>query len=142
MIDSAVAVFPEKESLGPRDWGEETLVAVIPNTLTLKILKIDKGNKGGLQFHRLKQEAGLLLSGKLLIRYENASGELKERTISEGQAFVFPKGAIHQEQAIEDCVIIEASSPHLNDRVRVEKSFGGIDEEGLPTTEESEIVHL
>ena len=142
MIGSAVAVFPEKESLGPRDWGEETLVAAIPNTLTLKILKINKGSKGGLQYHRLKQEAGLLLSGKLLIRYENENGELLERTIVEGEAFVFPKGAIHQEQAIENCVIIEASSPHLNDRVRVEKSFGDSDEKGLPTTEENEIVHL
>ena len=84
----------------------------------------------------------MLLSGKLLIRYENENGELLERTLVEGEAFVFPKGAIHQEQAIEDCVIIEASSPHLNDRVRVEKSFGDSDEKGLPTTEENEIVHL
>jgi len=142
MIGKSVAQFPKRETVGPRDWGEEILAAVIPGVLTLKLLKITKGNGGGLQYHRLKQEAGLLLSGKLLVRYENLLGEIEEHIVEEGESFVFPKESIHQEVALEDCVIVEASSPHLNDRVRVEQYFGGAAETGLPTTDEHEIVHL
>ena len=47
----------------------------------------------------------------------------------------------HQEIALEKCIIIEASSPHLNDRVRVEKFFG-MNEKGLPTTQLNEIIKL
>ena len=114
MIGKSVAQFPKRETVGPRDWGEEILAAVIPGVLTLKLLKITKGNGGGLQYHRLKQEAGLLLSGKLLVRYENLLGEIEEHIVEEGESFVFPKESIHQEVALEDCVIVEASSPHLN----------------------------
>ena len=37
--------------------------------------------------------------------------------------FHFPPGSIHQ-RAITNCEMIEASTPHFNDRVRVEKKFG------------------
>ena len=47
---------------------------------------------------------------------------------------------IHQEEALTDCEIIEISAPHFNDRVRVEKKYGIKCEEGLPTTNYSEII--
>ena len=51
----------------------------------------------------------------------------------------FPPGLVHQEEALEDCFIIEASTPHFNDRVRMEESYGLGLPSGLPTTEESQI---
>ena len=44
-------IFPKKKDLGFREWGSETLVALIPNKISLKVLHIKKGMKGGLQFH-------------------------------------------------------------------------------------------
>ena len=46
---------------------------------------------------------------------------------------------MHQEEALTDCIIIEASTPHFNDRVRSEKDYGLIDGRGLPTTLPDEI---
>lgn len=142
MIGSNVAQFPAQKHVGDRDWGEEIMAAVIPQVLTLKILNIKKGHQGGLQYHRLKQEAGVLISGKLLIRFENEHGELEERVVNNGESFFFPKGSVHQEVALEDCKIIEASTPYLNDRVRVEADFGFDSSGGLPTTSLDEIKHL
>ena len=44
--------FPKRKKVGNRDWGQEILCALIPKKLSLKILKIKKGKKGGLQYHR------------------------------------------------------------------------------------------
>tara|TARA_Y100001958_G_C20968212_1_gene364284 strand:+ start:277 stop:699 length:423 start_codon:yes stop_codon:yes gene_type:complete len=134
-------IFPKTKSLGKRLWGKEELLVLIPGVLTLKKLTINKNSKGGLQFHRLKNECGILLSGKLKIIYFNKK-KLTSKILNPGQCFHFSPGTIHQEIALKKCVIIEASSPHLNDRVRVESLFGLKDLTGLPTTKKKEILKL
>jgi len=124
-------IFPSPKNMGKREWGYETLLALIPKKISLKILKIKKGKKGGLQYHRKKNECGYVLSGKLLIRYVNEKGILINKICKAGDAFHFAPGLIHQEEALTNCSIIEASTPHFNDRVRVEakyglKSYGGL----------------
>lgn len=127
-------LFPKPLNVGKRNWGIERLLLVIPSVLSLKILQIKKGKKGGLQYHRLKNECGYILSGKLLVRYDNGKGVLKEKMLSKGKCFHFPPGAVHQEEAITDVEILEASTPHFNDRVRVENFYNLNMEAGLPTT--------
>ena len=46
---------------------------------------------------------------------------------------------MHQEEAIADCLIIEDTTPHCNDRVRVEKEYGLNSEKGLKSTTIDEI---
>ena len=135
-----IALFPKKIKVGKLKWGEEILCALIPKKISLKILKIKKGKKGGLQYHRKKSECGILISGKLLIRYEGNSGKLKKKIINKGETFYFPPGSVHQEEALTNCEIIEASTPHFNDRVRVEKKFGFENISGLKTTKAKDII--
>ena len=136
------AQFPKKTSIGERNWGNETLLASSPGNFTLKKLFIKAGSKGGLQYHRMKEEAGYIVSGQLLVRYDDGTGVLSEKILGSGECFLFPKFSVHQEEALEDTVIIEASTPYLNDRVRVEKKYGLEETEGLPTTSESEIIKI
>ena len=133
-------IFSTPESAGPRPWGEETIACIVPGVMSLKHLFIKKGSKGGLQYHRLKNECGILMEGKMIVRYDAGDGKIKERTLQKGDAFHFPPGSVHQEEALEDCVVIEASTPHFNDRVRVEEFYGMGEPEGLPTTQLDEIV--
>lgn len=133
-------VFPKIKSAGKRPWGKEEILAIIPKKISLKLLKIKKGSKGGLQYHRKKNECGYILKGKLIIRYDNGNGKLIEKIIGPGTSFHFPPGAVHQEEAITNCEIIEASTPHFNDRVRVEKKYGIDDISGLRTTNYKEII--
>jgi hypothetical protein len=52
----------------------------------------------------------------------------------------FSPGLVHQTEAITDVVYIEASTPHFNDRVRVESDYGLQLEEGLPSTSLEEVI--
>ena len=103
------------------------------------MLILKKGKKGGLQFHRKKNECGYILSGKLLVRFDNGDGKLRKKILKSGQSFHFPPSLVHQEEALTDCKIIEASTPHFNDRVRVEKKYGIYSYSGLPTTRLNQI---
>lgn len=132
------ARFPRAESVGERDWGEEILLVLSSGKFSMKKLVTKAGKKGGLQYHRQKDEASYVISGQMVLRYEK-NGFLVEKKVGPGDWFHFPAGCIHQEEALTDVVRIEVSTPHFNDRVRVENLFGIEDQEGLPTTSEAEI---
>jgi mannose-6-phosphate isomerase len=132
--------FPKKKFLGKRLWGKEIILSIIPKVLSLKLLVLKKNKKGGLQYHHKKNECGYVLSGKLLIRYDKGNGKLSKKILKTGDVFHFPPGAVHQEEAITECKIIEASTPHFNDRVRVEKFYKLSSEKGLPTTLRKNVI--
>ena len=86
----------KKKNLGHRDWGKEILLGLVSKKFSLKKLLIKAGSKGGLQYHRKKDECGFLLSGKLLVRYDNGEGKLIEKTLIAGDCFHFPPYFVHQ----------------------------------------------
>lgn len=133
-------LFPQPESVGERDWGTEDLLFLSPGRFMLKKLFMKAGAKGGLQYHQLKDEGGYLVSGEMIIRYDDGQGGLSERLIKAGESFYFPPGVVHQEEAISDCLIIEASSPHFNDRVRCEEDYGLQVSGGLASTTINDII--
>lgn len=132
--------FFTPEDVGPRDWGREILVAHSKYKYIGKVLFMKAGTKGGLQMHRVKDETGYLFSGELLVRFDNGKGYLREYTMIAGESIHIPPGAVHQEEAITDCVIFETSNPVFNDRVRMEEVYGlETPEGGLPSTKVTEI---
>jgi mannose-6-phosphate isomerase-like protein (cupin superfamily) len=131
--------FFTPKDVGPRDWGREILVAHSKGKYTGKILKMNAGTKGGFQKHRVKDETGHLVSGELLVRFDNGDGKISEHVMKAGESVYIPAGAVHQEEAITDCVIFETSTPVFDDRIRMEESYGLKIEGGLPTTENPRI---
>jgi mannose-6-phosphate isomerase-like protein (cupin superfamily) len=132
--------FPKITNIGKRNWGKEDLLVLIPKKISLKLLEIKKGKKGGLQYHHKKEECGFIISGKLLVRYDNGNGKLLKKILKRGQSFHFPPGAVHQEEALTNVRIIEASTPYFNDRVRVEKKYNLQPEKGLPSTKKKDVI--
>jgi mannose-6-phosphate isomerase len=116
-----------------RDWGCELIVAETPSYLG-KVLTMNKGTAGGLQYHVEKMETFFLYKGRAIVRSDNGHGQLNVTMMLPGQSFHIPPGAVHQVEAIEDCVFFETSTPHHNDRVRCEKQYGMPEGGGLPTT--------
>ena len=100
----------------------------------MKRLVIKAGHKGGMQYHRKRSEIGFIIYGQLKVRI-GLNGKIQEKVLNPGDHFVFSPGLVHQEEAITDTIIIEASTPWLNDRVRVEKEFNISDESGRHTTQ-------
>jgi mannose-6-phosphate isomerase-like protein (cupin superfamily) len=134
-----IEVFPIATDLGPRTWGTETLLALVPGKYSVKRIEIAAGEKGGLQYHHLKDEVGVMIEGKMLIRIDDGTGNLIEREVGPGAVFRFTPKLAHQTEAITDVVYIEASTPHFNDRVRVDELFGEFDTGGLPSTTIDEV---
>ena len=87
MIDDVV--FPKPEDLGPRPWGVETLLALAPGKFSFKKLEMKAGTKGGLQFHQLKDEIAILLSGRMIVRFDSGSGHLVKELSNLENAFTF-----------------------------------------------------
>ena len=75
----------------------------------------------------------------MLVRYDKGDGRLTKRILQKGDWFHFPPKTIHQEEALTDLEIIEASTPHFNDRVRVEEKYGLTFSGGLNSTTEDEV---
>ena len=142
MTEKKLVEFNKPKSMGPRDWGEEILISLSPGNYSLKKLFIKAGKKGGLQYHHFKDESAYVVYGEMIIRHDDGNGKLIETIVSEGDSFRFPPSAVHQEEAITDCLIIEASTPHCNDRVRVEKDYGMEEVKGLNSTKKEDVTFI
>jgi mannose-6-phosphate isomerase-like protein (cupin superfamily) len=115
-----------------REWGAEVIVAHTEHYLG-KVLLMNAGTKGGLQYHVEKEETFFLFSGHAIVR-TGVEGQILEKAMFPGESMHVPPGAVHQVEAVTACVFFEASTPHFDDRVRVEEDFGLAAGTGLPTT--------
>ena len=76
-----------------------------------------------LQYHNIKDETILLWSGRL--RFEIKRGdEIEAFDMEPGQRVHVSPKTVHRMTAIEDCDIIEVSTPELDDVVRLEDRYG------------------
>jgi len=106
----------------PKPWGHETIWAHTDQYVG-KILHINAGHALSVQYHNVKDETVYLLSGQLIYRiWENDQPRNVELKI--GDAYRVTPNTIHQMEAVTDCDILEASTPHLDDVVRLEDRYG------------------
>jgi quercetin dioxygenase-like cupin family protein len=89
-----------------------------------KILHVNAGHRLSLQYHRAKDETCYVLSGKLLLIQGPSPDELSESVISAGCSWRNAPGIVHTIEAIEDADILEASTPELDDVVRLADEYG------------------
>ncbi|MFH0963148.1 MAG: cupin domain-containing protein [Planctomycetota bacterium] len=106
-----------------KPWGREIWVAHT-DRYALKIIELVAGRRSSLQYHKRKHEHIYLDSGKLRLTWENERGEMEERVLAPGDVVENPPGRKHRVEAIEDCRMIEVSTPELDDVVRVEDDYG------------------
>ena len=106
-----------------RPWGSEQWIVHTPD-YSGKVLRYKAGHAGGLQYHVLKDETFMLLSGRAILRCDDGGGYLTAVLLEPGDAYRFPPYAVHQVEAVTDCMGIEWSTPQESDRVRVEERYG------------------
>jgi mannose-6-phosphate isomerase-like protein (cupin superfamily) len=107
-----------------KPWGYE-LIWALTDAYCGKLLHVKAGHSLSLQFHRLKDEAWYVQRGSARLEL-GAVGDavLMEETIGPGDAFHYTPGTVHRVTAIEDTDILEVSTPHLDDVVRLEDAYG------------------
>jgi mannose-6-phosphate isomerase-like protein (cupin superfamily) len=114
-----------------KPWGHEVIWAHTGDYVG-KILHINAGHALSVQYHNQKDETIYLLRGRMRYRVsENAKLEtgtalpdLREFEMLEGQSFRNTPGTVHQMEAITDCDVLEASTPFLDDVVRLTDRYG------------------
>ena len=106
-----------------KPWGHELIWAQTDRYVG-KILHIKRGQALSLQFHRHKDETIFLQSGKMEFEHYGEGEPPTVTVLSTGDSFHITPGLRHRMIAIEDCDVLEASTPELEDVVRLEDRYG------------------
>ena len=105
-----------------KPWGHE-LIWAHTDAYVGKILHIKAGERLSLQLHNVKDETIHLLSGRMRFEVEE-NGAMTARTLLPGESYRIRPGTRHRMAAVETCDVLEASTPHLDDVVRLEDAYG------------------
>jgi mannose-6-phosphate isomerase-like protein (cupin superfamily) len=89
-----------------------------------KLLHVNAGHRLSLQYHVRKDETIHLWSGRLTLVLDEDGGGLREHQLEPGQSYHVKPGTRHRMIAITDCDILEASTPEVEDVVRLEDAYG------------------
>ncbi len=123
------APAPAEQKTISKPWGHEIIFAHTKDYVG-KILVIKAGHQLSLQFHKVKEETIYLRSGEMRFVIEDDQGTLTELTLQPGQSFHILPNRKHRMIAIQDCEVYEVSTPHLDDVVRLEDSYGRVPDSG------------
>lgn len=108
-----------------KPWGHEEIWAATDRYVG-KLLRIRNQHRLSLQHHRVKDETLRVLEGRLLLTEGPSLDRLTERILGPGDAVHLPPGRIHRMEALEDVLLVEVSTPELDDVVRHEDDYGRV----------------
>jgi mannose-6-phosphate isomerase len=107
-----------------KPWGWE-LIWADTELYVGKTLFVRAGHSLSLQFHNMKDESWYVESGRATLELGDVGqGDLNTEVIAAGACFRFRPGTVHRVTSLEDTTIIEVSTPHLDDVVRLEDRYG------------------
>src|SRR3989344_769390 len=101
-----------------KPWGKEEWLH-LDNNYCYKRLEIKKGTKTSLQYHKDKVETNYIVSGEAEIWLENHKGEIEKKVLGPGSFITVIPPKKHRVVALSDLVLLEASTPHVDDVIRV-----------------------
>jgi mannose-6-phosphate isomerase-like protein (cupin superfamily) len=105
-----------------KPWGHE-LVWARTDRYVGKILHVKAGQVLSLQYHNRKDETMHVLRGELILRTQPGD-TLEARPFKAGESVHIPPSMIHQIEAVVDTDVLEASTPELDDLVRLQDRYG------------------
>jgi mannose-6-phosphate isomerase len=110
-----------------KPWGYE-LVWAHSEHYCGKLIFVRAGEELSLQFHNSKDETVYVQEGKIELEISEPGVRIPEsEVVTAGAAFRIRPGVVHRWRALEDSVVLEASTPELDDVVRLEDRYGRTD---------------
>jgi mannose-6-phosphate isomerase len=106
-----------------KPWGWE-LVWAEAGDYVGKLLFVRAGESLSLQYHEVKDESWLVQEGRARLELGEVGGELETFEIAAGDAYRLRPGTVHRMTAVEDTLVVEVSTNHLTDVVRLEDRYG------------------
>ncbi len=84
-----------------------------------------EGQALSLQYHEVKDETIYVQQGRIEFQIGPRDGELAERGgRARGARSTSSPGTVHRMRALEDSLLLEVSTPDLDDVVRLEDRYG------------------
>jgi len=106
-----------------KPWGHEEIFAETTSYVG-KILFVREGEALSLQYHELKEETLRVLDGSLELVLGLGLDALETHQLEAGAVFHVAPGTLHRMTATSDCTLLEVSTNHLDDVVRLEDRYG------------------
>ncbi len=101
-----------------KPWGKEEVIE-INDKYMMKKLTMLKGHRCSLQIHNHKKETIYVLSGQLKIISGPDQDNLTGKIYSDGESITISPGVVHRMEGVEDSIYLEASTPEMDDVVRL-----------------------
>jgi len=105
-----------------KPWGHELIWAKTDKYVG-KVLHIEAGTKLSLQYHRVKDEAIYVMSGRMELQIGSDS-DAETVILEPGQYRRIAPGTVHRMVALTTCDVLEVSTPELDDVVRLADEYG------------------
>lgn len=109
----------------PKPWGSELWFAHT-DRYAGKILRVRAGHRLSVQYHAAKDETSFVLSGRVVVSQGESVERMAARELGPGESWRNTPRLVHTLEAIEDCEIIEVSTPQLDNVVRLEDRYGRV----------------
>ena len=106
-----------------KPWGHEEIFAETADYVG-KILFIRQGEALSLQYHEVKEETLRVLDCELELVTGTDEDRLETHLIGPETVFHISPGVLHRMVAVTDCRLLEVSTNHLDDVVRLEDRYG------------------
>ena len=106
-----------------KPWGHE-LIWAEGTRYVGKILHIRAGEALSLQYHRVKDETVMVLSGAMRFEHFVEGEPAAVEVLTPRTPFHIPPGMRHRMVALEDTDVLEVSTPELDDVVRLDDRYG------------------
>lgn len=106
-----------------KPWGKEEILEINDRYLFKKLTMLE-GKRCSLQYHENKKETIYVLSGKLKIYLGKSKDELEQKIFLKGETITIKPGVVHRMEGFTKAVYLEASTPEINDVIRLQDDFG------------------
>ncbi len=106
-----------------KPWGHELWWAA-NERYAGKLLYVNKGHRLSMQFHEEKDETSYVLEGRLRVEQGPDVEELRDWIVEPGDSWRNEPGIVHTITALEDSIVIEVSTPQVDDVVRIDDRYG------------------
>ena len=107
-----------------KPWGYEIIWAKTDRYVG-KVLHIEAGHVLSLQYHNKKDESIYVMTGEIILRLKEGETLIEQR-MKQGAAFHIHPTLVHQFEAVVTTDLLEASTPEIDDVVRLQDRYGRV----------------
>lgn len=109
-----------------KPWGHELWFAQTERYAG-KLLIVEAGHRLSVQYHEEKDETSYVLEGRLSVSQGVDAESMASWEVGPGDCWRNRPGVIHTMEALADSLVLEVSTPELDDVVRLDDRYGRVD---------------